>query len=156
VQLRTASRTEQKSVSDDGKRRDRRGERADARDANQYDDFPAHSGGRETTAPNQSEVRFVYSHKLSDFSFVVRKSPSGFNVTVSPLLPEKAAIGDESEISPAFSAPNASESSPILSNVPFLNSPPIDSVFRENSFGAFESSRAADENNLILRRIWKQ
>ena len=109
--------------------------------------FPLIPADVKRQLPNQSEVRFVYSHKLSDFSFVVRKSPSGFNVTVSPLLPEKAAIGDESEISPAFSAPNASESSPILSNVPFLNSPPIDSVFRENSFGAFESSRAADENN---------
>ena len=36
--------------------------------------------------PNQTEIEFVYPHNLGSFNFIVRKSPSGFNVTIRPLL----------------------------------------------------------------------
>lgn len=38
--------------------------------------------------PNQSEVEFVHNHNLGSFSFLVKKSPAGFNVTIRPLLNE--------------------------------------------------------------------
>lgn len=34
--------------------------------------------------PNSSEVEFIHPHNLGDFKFVVRKSPAGFNVTITP------------------------------------------------------------------------
>lgn len=109
--------------------------------------FPLIPADVKRQLPNQSEVQFVYSHKLSDFSFVVRKSPSGFIVTVSPLLPETAVFVEKPETSPNFPAPNANEPSPILATVPFLNSPPTDFVFQENSFNSFASSSTPSENN---------
>ena len=100
--------------------------------------------------PNESEVRFVYSHKLNDFNFVVRKLPSGFNVTVSPLLPETATPTDKSETSPTLPAPNAAEPSPILSTVPFLTSTPINSISRQNLSDTFQIPATPQENNFVL------
>lgn len=34
--------------------------------------------------PGSTEVEFVHPHNLGDFTFHVRKSPSGFNVTITP------------------------------------------------------------------------
>ena len=34
--------------------------------------------------PDNPEVEFIHPHNLGDFSFLVKKSPSGFNVTISP------------------------------------------------------------------------
>lgn len=39
--------------------------------------------------PSQSEVEFVHPHNLGKFSFLVKKSPAGFNVTIRPMLSEK-------------------------------------------------------------------
>lgn len=36
--------------------------------------------------PNQPEIEFVHNHNLGNFSFLVQKSPAGFNVTIRPLL----------------------------------------------------------------------
>lgn len=38
--------------------------------------------------PNKQEVEFVHPHTLGNFNFVIRKSPSGFLVTVRPMLPD--------------------------------------------------------------------
>ena len=34
--------------------------------------------------PNSSQVEFVHPHNLGSFNFLVKKSPAGFNVTISP------------------------------------------------------------------------
>lgn len=38
--------------------------------------------------PNKPEIQFIHPHNLGRFSFVVQKSPIGFNVSVRPLLGE--------------------------------------------------------------------
>ena len=48
--------------------------------------------------PNQPEVEFVHPHNLGSFNFLVKKSPSGFNVTISPAVGESPdAEANESE-----------------------------------------------------------
>jgi len=52
--------------------------------------------------PNQPEVAFVHPHALGNFNFCVRKSPSGFNVTIMPgaatdALPEEALNDQQAE-----------------------------------------------------------
>ncbi|HEX8246861.1 MAG TPA: type IV pilus twitching motility protein PilT [Pyrinomonadaceae bacterium] len=41
--------------------------------------------------PSRPEVEFTHTHNLGNFSFLVRKSPSGFNVTIRPVLSSTAA-----------------------------------------------------------------
>jgi twitching motility protein PilT len=41
--------------------------------------------------PSRPEVEFTHAHNLGDFSFLVRKSPSGFNVTIRPVLSSPTA-----------------------------------------------------------------
>jgi hypothetical protein len=41
--------------------------------------------------PNSSQVEFVHSNNLGDFNFLVKKSPSGFVVTISPPAGNSAA-----------------------------------------------------------------
>jgi len=38
--------------------------------------------------PGSSEVEFVHPHNLGNFTFTVRKSPAGFNVMITPEMPE--------------------------------------------------------------------
>ncbi len=80
--------------------------------------------------PNQSEVAFVHPHNLGNFSFVVQKSPSGFNVSIKPLPADKpsetaspeADFGDE-----------------------------IQSDDLETSTFEFESSSSAKEENAVFQ-----
>lgn len=44
--------------------------------------------------PSNSEVEFVHPHNLGEFSFLVQKSPAGFNVTIAPVA-EQSADHDE-------------------------------------------------------------
>jgi twitching motility protein PilT len=107
--------------------------------------FPLIPADVKQQLPSRSEVRFVYAHKLSDFSFVVRKSPSGFNVTICPVLAKDDAVINVLETAPNF--PAILEPSPILSNVPFLNSPPIEpGASQKIPFDTFENAPAQQEN----------
>ncbi|HEY0048701.1 MAG TPA: PilT/PilU family type 4a pilus ATPase [Pyrinomonadaceae bacterium] len=56
--------------------------------------------------PSRPEVEFTHTHNLGDFSFLVRKSPSGFNVTIRPVL--------SSTIASALPELEAKPSSPIF------------------------------------------
>jgi hypothetical protein len=38
--------------------------------------------------PDQPQIEFIHPHNLGRFNFIVRKSPSGFNVTVYPIYGE--------------------------------------------------------------------
>lgn len=57
--------------------------------------------------PGSSEVEFVHPHNLGDFNFHVRKSPAGFNVTISPAAEPQSPEADGSwpEAAPPASEP---------------------------------------------------
>ena len=92
--------------------------------------------------PNKSEVEFKYTHKLGEFSFLVKKSPSGFNVTIYPIPTEKQQD--------AFKTPNEN-SAPVFSNqmpnVDQTASSPNENQFftPKNDFSAFSQSPPAAE-----------
>jgi twitching motility protein PilT len=48
--------------------------------------FPLIPNDAKRELPNKSEIEFVHNHNLGNFNFIVKKSPSGFNVTISPML----------------------------------------------------------------------
>ena len=48
--------------------------------------FPLIPAGVRQELPSRPEVEFTHTHNLGDFSFLVKKSPSGFNVTIRPVL----------------------------------------------------------------------
>ena len=48
--------------------------------------FPLIPPAIKSALPHSVEVEFVHSHNLGNFNFVVQKSPSGFNVTIRPLM----------------------------------------------------------------------
>jgi hypothetical protein len=50
--------------------------------------FPWIPAEVEQELPTQPEIHFIHPHNLGKFSFIVQKSPAGFNVTVRPLLGE--------------------------------------------------------------------
>ncbi len=55
--------------------------------------------------PNSSEVEFVHPHNLGDFNFLVRKSPAGFNVTISPVDKMSAPVQETESADSDFSTP---------------------------------------------------
>lgn len=55
--------------------------------------------------PSRPEVEFTHTHNLGNFSFLVKKSPSGFNVTIRPVLPTGDASAPALELQPAVSSP---------------------------------------------------
>jgi twitching motility protein PilT len=50
--------------------------------------FPLIPNDIKQLLPSQAQVEFVHPHNLGKFSFLVKKSPAGFNVTIRPMLPE--------------------------------------------------------------------
>ena len=59
--------------------------------------------------PNQPEIEFIHSHNLGNFSFLVRKSPAGFNVIIRPMISEDGVskplqpLDETNQLSPAES-----------------------------------------------------
>ena len=47
--------------------------------------FPLIPAEVKSDLPNQPEINFTHPHRLGKFSFNVKKSPAGFNVTVRPV-----------------------------------------------------------------------
>lgn len=64
--------------------------------------------------PSNSQIEFVHPHNLGDFTFLVKKSPAGFNVTVSPSL-----SGNSHPVS--FTEESSQESQPTVSIADELN-----------------------------------
>jgi twitching motility protein PilT len=83
--------------------------------------FPLIPNDVKQQLPNKQEVEFVHPHNLGNFNFVVRKSPSGFLVTIRPLLPE--ALPDH-PIHNTAEEPAAPDYSQNL-NVPYLTAEAI-------------------------------
>ena len=62
--------------------------------------------------PSRPEVEFTHAHNLGNFSFLVKKSPSGFNVTIRPVLSSTDA-SSRNFLSPPMEIENKA-SSPIF------------------------------------------
>ncbi|MEZ5426370.1 MAG: PilT/PilU family type 4a pilus ATPase [Pyrinomonadaceae bacterium] len=59
--------------------------------------FPLIPAEAKQQLPNKPEIEFVHKHNLGSFSFLVKKSPAGFNVIIRPMLSD----GDSGQTSPA-------------------------------------------------------
>lgn len=65
--------------------------------------FPLIPADVKAELPNSSEVEFVHPHSLGNFSFHVKKSPSGFNVSIRPsLVSQDESNGDPDSEPPPF------------------------------------------------------
>ena len=53
--------------------------------------FPLIPASVKQELPNSQQIEFVHPHNLGEFSFTVKKSPSGFNVTIRPKLSDNTA-----------------------------------------------------------------
>ena len=56
--------------------------------------FPLIPANVKQELPNSQQIEFVHPHNLGEFNFTVKKSPSGFNVTIRPKLSDNAAGND--------------------------------------------------------------
>ena len=105
--------------------------------------------------PNKQEIEFVHNHNLGNFNFIVKKSPAGFIVKISPVIaenPKIESVQDKSEppqnnsgLYPA--APDTQINSTSLFNSPVIQEPsaPVAELdnytFESSSFG-FETETA--------------
>ena len=89
--------------------------------------FPLIPAEVKSDLPNQPEINFTHPHRLGKFSFNVKKSPAGFNVTVRPVTGDdgaQASIPDSEPAAepgaPPMTAPETSQfvSEPAQSYVP--------------------------------------
>ncbi len=88
--------------------------------------------------PDKSEVHFIHPHNLGNFSFSVKKSPTGFNVTINPTLPETPQLDAalENSIPPNQNEPAAPNVNTFFNNpTPLFVTPPPEPLGSE-----FESS----------------
>ena len=53
--------------------------------------FPLIPANVKASLPHNDEVEFVLPHNLGQFKFVVQKSPTGFNVTIRPVLSDSSS-----------------------------------------------------------------
>ena len=108
--------------------------------------FPLIPNDIKQQLPSQSEVEFIHPHNLGKFSFLVKKSPAGFNVTIRPMQPEKAASEEvqnlletpsilASENAPP--APAKPASAPFKSEIPLIE---VESYFESSSLEAQSSA----------------
>ena len=63
--------------------------------------FPLIPPNVKQSLPNKSEIEFNHSHKCGNFNFLVKKTSSGFNVTVRPILADE---NTEAELSAQISS----------------------------------------------------
>jgi twitching motility protein PilT len=57
--------------------------------------FPLIPNNIKQQLPSQTEIQFVHPHNLGKFSFIVKKSPAGFIVTIRPMLSENPPTQEE-------------------------------------------------------------
>jgi hypothetical protein len=53
--------------------------------------FPLIPAAVKSELPHSNEIEFVHPHNLGNFNFTVQKSPSGFMVSIRPLLEDSAS-----------------------------------------------------------------
>jgi twitching motility protein PilT len=79
--------------------------------------FPIIPSEAKSALPHKTEVEFVYTHNLGDFTFTVQKSPSGFMVTVRPVICDNSGSSLRipqplPDAPPAYLAESATEYAP--------------------------------------------
>jgi twitching motility protein PilT len=103
--------------------------------------------------PSRPEVEFTHAHNLGDFSFLVKKSPSGFNVTIRPVLSSSNAPSPLLELeapasSPIFnSPPSQTISHPTASNFSAFNQETISPAAATETFSLESSSLGQQQNS---------
>ncbi len=75
--------------------------------------------------PNKPEIQFVHNNGTGNFSFLVKKTPAGFDVTVRPVFSDD---GNAASSSPAANAAPAYKSSPPMMEFSSPPPPPAASV----------------------------
>jgi twitching motility protein PilT len=104
--------------------------------------FPLIPSAVKMELPNKDEIEFTHTHNLGNFSFQVRKSPDGFNVTIRPVISDPR----EAEVAPAFNELDASvDPSPVASFANDVNEE-VDSPAIEPQTFSIESSSLVYEN----------
>ena len=104
--------------------------------------FPIIPNDIKQVLPNKAEVEFIHTHNLGDFSFLVKKSPTGFNVTIRPASAEFS----DSQPSTQASTPFVNAAPPKENPVNDSFSKPVFPAASNNQF-SFESSSLAQERN---------
>jgi twitching motility protein PilT len=112
--------------------------------------FPLIPNDIKQQLPSQPEVEFVHPHNLGKFSFLVKKSPAGFNVIIRPMLSETPSteeqiVEDIMETSSVLSA-NEALAPEKPQSAPFK---PETAALEVESY-AFESSSLGAENSAHL------
>ncbi|HEX8733953.1 MAG TPA: PilT/PilU family type 4a pilus ATPase [Pyrinomonadaceae bacterium] len=102
--------------------------------------------------PSRPEVEFTHAHNLGDFSFLVKKSPSGFNVTIRPVLSQTNASPmlelEAPASSPIFNPPaSQTVSYPTESNFSAFNQEAVSPAPETEPFSLFESSSLGQQQN---------
>ena len=109
--------------------------------------FPLIPNDVKQLLPSQSEIEFVHPHNLGKFSFLVKKSPAGFNVTIRPVLSEDP-LDEDQEVESLLEtpsmvsstdapAPSKPTSAPFKSEIPMVE---VESYTFESSSMEAETS----------------
>jgi twitching motility protein PilT len=105
--------------------------------------FPLIPPDVKAALPHNNEVEFVHPHNLGKFSFTVQKSPSGFIVSVRPILGE---AGTMPQPTPAAVAPLPDSPPPFATELGTPINTPIETISPTDlPEYAFESSSSAAE-----------
>ncbi len=78
--------------------------------------FPLIPNDVKQQLPSEPQVEFVHPHNLGKFSFLVKKSPAGFNVTIRPMISEKPPTQEQM-------VESILQTSPVLSSEPPASAP---------------------------------
>jgi twitching motility protein PilT len=118
--------------------------------------FPLIPASIKQDLPNSQQVEFNHPHNLGEFNFTVKKSPSGFNVTIRPNL--SSAVADnfkQNESLDTFPAQNLDD---FISDIkpnpnpvsPFSNIQP-EKTFKSPAPNAFQNDLEIDFEDDILK-----
>lgn len=114
--------------------------------------FPLIPPAAKSALPHSDEVEFVHPHTLGCFNFTVQKSPSGFIVTIRPMLSEPARkveiasapveVPSTPEPSPPTDSPFAFEGEALPEPSPAAEYKPVLSYPLESSSSAYDLTAA--------------
>ena len=128
--------------------------------------FPLIPASVKQDLPNSQQVDFVHPHNLGEFSFTVKKSPSGFNVTVRPKLTSNSAVSvNQTSASDTFPGQNLddfisdiktppTQASPFAKHQPENTYKPIIENFQNQTEIEFEDDlKQPAENTYSLPKV---
>jgi len=122
--------------------------------------FPLIPASIKQDLPNSQQVDFVHPHNLGEFNFSVKKSPSGFNVTVRPKLSsDSSANFNQTGMSDSFPGQNLddfisdiktppTQASPFAKHQPENAYSPTFENFQNQTEVEFENDLNQPEENL--------